>query len=366
MLVNRMDTRDVRMLRREQRGFAAHYVAVLFLFLLAATASFAQGTGIIYGTAVDSSGSVIPSTTIEITHVATGRVRTLVTGAEGQYLFTPAPVGEYSVVARREGFKRVERRGITVAADERTRVDFSLDIGALTESVTIEAAPPLVESTQASLTTLVDSERMKQLPLNGRNILSLQYLVPGVVTGAGTGSENSGLSINGARGTSTNYTMDGGNATDGHSNNGMAMPNPDAVQEFSVITFPLSAEFGRGGGGQVNVVTKSGTNDFHATLFEFLRNENLNARSFFATEREILKRNQYGASGGGPLIRNRTFLFGSYQNMILRQNSLKSISYLPSDLERVGDLSQSSTKPKDPLNNGLPFPGNTIPASRIY
>lgn len=350
---------------RGSRPRRLRYLLRLIPLLLAAGLCSAQGTGVIYGTVSDSSGSVIPSATVEITHVATGRVRTVPTGAEGQFLYTPASVGEYVVIARSQGFRGVERKGVTVAADERTRVDFALPVGALTESITIEGAAPLVESSQASLATVVDSERMKQLPLNGRNVLNLQHLIPGVVTGAGTGSENSGLAINGARGTSTNYTLDGGNAVDGHSNNAAAMPNPDAVQEFSVITFPLSAEFGRGGGGQVNVVTKSGTNDLHASFFEFLRNEKLNARTFFATEREVLKRNQFGAAGGGPLIRNRTFLFGSYQKTILHQNALKSIAYLPSDLERSGNFSQSSRQPKDPSANGQPFPNATIPASRI-
>lgn len=341
------------------------YLRLAVPFLLTAAICPAQGTGVIYGTVTDSSGSLIPGATVEITHVATGRTRTLTTGTGVQYLFTPAPVGEYMIVVQCQGFKRAERRGLTVATDERTRVDFSLALGAVTESVTIEGAPPLVESSQASLSTLVDSERMKQLPLNGRDVLGLQFLVPGVVTGAGTASENAGLSVNGARGSSTNYTMDGGNAVDGHQNSAAAMPNPDAVQEFSVITFPLSAEYGRGGGGQVNVVTKSGTNELHASFFEFLRNERLNARSYFATEREILKRSQFGVAAGGPLIRSRTFLFGSWQKTILRQNSLRSIAYLPSDLERAGDFSQSAKKPVDPLNNSLPFPEHRIPTSRI-
>jgi hypothetical protein len=333
--------------------------------LLTAAVCPAQGTGVIYGIVTDSSGSLIPGASVEIAHVATGRARTVTAGHEGQYLYTPAAVGVYTVVARQQGFRSVERKGITVAVDERTRVDFQLPVGAVSESVTIIGAAPLVESSQAALATVVDSERMKQLPLNGRNVLNLQFLTPGAVTGAGTGSENPGLAINGARGTSTNYTMDGGNAVDGHSNNGAAMPNPDAVQEFSVISFPLSAEYGRGGGGQVNVVTKSGTNDLHASFFEFLRNEKLNARNFFATDREILKRNQFGAAGGGPAIRNRTFLFASYQKTILHQNALKTIAYLPSELERRGDFSQSPKRPNDPLNKGAAFPNGVIPASRI-
>lgn len=337
---------------------------LIFLTFLAAAASMAQGTGVIYGTVTDSTNAAVPDAKVEVTHVATGRARTLVTGAEGQYLFTPAPVGEYKVVVRTEGFKIVERTGISVAADQRTRVDIALTVGTVSESITVEGAAPLVESTQASLSTLVDSERMKQLPLNGRNVLDLQALVPGVFRGAVTGTENAGQSMNGARDSSTNYTMDGGNAVDAHLGTPAGMPNPDAVQEFSVITFPLSAEYGRGGGGQVNVVTKSGTNELHVSLFEFVRNEKFNARSFFAAQREVLKRNQFGGAVGGPLIRNKTFLFGSYQNTIRRMQVLRSIPYLPSDLERAGDFSQSPRGPVDPLTR-QPFAGNRIPESRI-
>lgn len=332
----------------------------------------AQGSGSIYGTVTDPSGSVVANASVAVINEGTGVRRTLRTGTDGEYLLTPLPVGSYRVEVEANGFNRQAQTGIDVRADERARVDVAVTLGQSTQLVEVKAQQALVESSTATLSTLVDKERISQLPLNGRNVLDLQRLLPGVTGNTGeSGGSNPGLSVNGTRGTMSNYTMDGANAVDGFTNTAHSMPNPDAVQEFSMVTFAMSAEYGRGAGGQINVVTKSGSNDFHGTAFEFLRNNALNARSFFAASKETLRQNQFGVTVGGPVWipkvykgRDRTFFFFSHQTTLQRFHSLNTVNYLMSDLERQGNFSRSARIPTDP-NTRAPFPNGIIPASRI-
>jgi hypothetical protein len=332
----------------------------------------AQGSGAVHGVIRDGSGAVVASARVTLTNVATGLSRSVATREDGEYTFVPVGVGEYRVEVEVQGFKKAVQSGITVRADERSRVDLALEVGSPNQTVEVTGQAVLVESTTATLSTLVDSERIKQLPLNGRNLLDLQRLLPGVTGNTGeTGAENAGFSVNGARGTMSNYTMDGGNAVDGFTNTAHAMPHPDAVQEFSVVSFAMSAEYGRGAGGQINVVTKSGTNALHGSAWEFLRNDKLNARRFFSPSREILRQNQYGAALGGPLRipklyngKDRTFFFFSFQSTPQRFHSTRTINYLMSDLERQGDFSRSPRVPADP-NTRAAFPDGRIPASRV-
>ncbi|HEU0121100.1 MAG TPA: carboxypeptidase regulatory-like domain-containing protein [Bryobacteraceae bacterium] len=348
------------------------HARLLLAALCAQSLLVAQGTGSIYGTILDPSGSVVSDASVTITNEATGVRRTLQTAGDGQYLLSPLPVGSYRIEVEAKGFGRKAQTGIDVRADERARVDVEIAIGQTSQLVEVKAQQALVESSTATLSTLIDRERVSQLPLNGRNVLDLQRLLPGVTGNTGeSGGSNPGLSVNGTRGTMSNYTMDGANAVDGFTNTAHSMPNPDAVQEFSMVTFAMSAEYGRGAGGQINVVTKSGTNDFHGTAFEFLRNNALNARSFFAASKETLRQNQFGGTFGGPVLipklyngKDRTFFFFSHQSTIQRFHSLNTVNYLMSDLERQGNFSRSARIPNDPATNA-PFPGGIIPASRI-
>lgn len=331
-----------------------------------------QGSGTIYGTITDASGGTVAAANVVIINQGTGVRRELKSNAEGGYLASPLAVGSYRIEVEASGFKKLAQTGIEVRADERARVDVAVEVGQAAQFVEIQAQPALVESSTATLSTLIDTERVSQLPLNGRNVLDLQRLLPGVTGNtAENGGSNQGLSVNGTRGTMSNYTMDGANAVDGFTNTAHSMPNPDAVQEFSMVTFAMSAEYGRGAGGQINVVTKGGTNELHGSAFEFLRNNALNARSFFAGSKETLRQNQFGGTIGGPVYipkiyngRDRTFFFFSTQSTLQRFHALNTVNYLMSDRERQGDFSLSPRVPTDPLTRA-PFPGGVIPASRI-
>ena len=347
--------------------------ALAGILFLTASPVRAQGTGVIYGLVQDSSGAIIPNAKVTVTDTARGLNWSLRPSEEGFYTLQPAQVGTYKVEVEAEGFKKSSHTGIVVRADERARLDVTLEVGTPTQTVEVTTQAALVESSTATLTTLVDSDRVKQLPLNGRNVLDLQRLLPGVTGNTGeSGGANAGVSINGTRGTMSNYTLDGANAVDGFTNTAHYMPNPDAIQEFSVVSFAMSAEYGRGAGGQINVVTRSGTNQIHGTAFEFLRNDKLNARSFFAASKEVLRQNQFGGSFSGPVVlpkvyngKDRTFFYFTHQSTRQRYHSLNTINYLMSDLERTGDFSKSSRIPLDPNNNRAPFANGIIPSGRI-
>ena len=242
---------------------------------------------------------------------------------------------------------------------------------------------PLVQATSTTLVQVVDQRRVQDLPLNGRNVLQLMSLNAGVSTqGAGGGTsqiQNLGTavtaSINGSRGNGTNFLLDGGDNNDSYVNVAMPFPNPDAVQEFSIQTSTFDAQYGRGIGGVVNVVTRSGTNQFHGSAFNYLRNYKLNAADFF-TGRDSIKRNQFGGSIGGPVIlpgyngRNKTFFFGAYQGTKLSTATPAVLRNTPSEAMKRGDFSEwllpnGTGRIYDPLNPTVPFPGNIIPDNRI-
>ena len=353
-------------------------IFLVMLCSLLVTPILAQDTGTVWGIVKDSSGAVTPGAQVRITNLRTGQAQVATSRDDGTYYLTSLPVGLYKLEAERTGFKKYSRPELTVNVSENTRVDISLDTGDISDTVTVTGEAALVETSTATEGTLISSASIRQLPLNGRNALQLQLLAPGVTAhGAESGGENRGVSINGSRGTMNNYTLDGANAVDGFTNTAQVVPSPDALQEFSVVQFALSAENGRTAGGTINVVTKSGTNNVHGSVFEFLRNDKLNARSFFAPSREVLRQNQFGGVVGGPITlpkkifgpagydgHDRTFFLFSYQGTIQRFAATTTIPSLPSDLERLGDFSQAAQKPINPLT-GQRFPNDIIPSSRI-
>jgi outer membrane receptor protein involved in Fe transport len=241
-----------------------------------------------------------------------------------------------------------------------------LDVGNTTESVTVTGTVSQVETVSGTLREVIDVKRIEELPLNGRNPVQLVLLVPGALPGPASGSlsRNPGISVNGARATATNYMLDGGDNNDPQEGVSAVTPNPDALEEFSVLTNNFSAEYGRNAGAVVNAVTKSGTNQFHGSAYDFIRNDAMDARSYFATSKGKLRRNQFGGSFGGPAIKNRTFFFGSYEGVIQRQGGTVSNLFVPTSAERGGNFSASTQKPRDPLT-GQPFPNAIIPPSRF-
>ncbi len=330
--------------------------AASFLFLAVLLGSFASAqeiTGTITGTARDATGAVVPGADVTIRNTRTGTERRVTTSGEGQYVATALPVGTYEVVVERQGFKKAAAQGIRLSVDERLVVDVTLEVGSVTETTTVTAAVALLEMETAATSGLVDSKKVMDLPLNGRNFAQLINLQAGVSTN-NNGNQGSGQFINGARGAYNNFLLDGGDLNDPVVPNGSAAAvtgsftgsapginavSVDAVEEFRVITAGATAEFGRNSGGQINVITKSGTNELHGTLFHFLRNRALDARSFFdlnpAFQRDgraiapPFTQNNFGGTVGGPIKKDRTFFFGSYEGFRQRQG-VSVVNNIPS------------------------------------
>ena len=278
---------------------------------------------------------------------------------------------------RQPGFERYEQHGIEVKTDQSASVSFTLKIGSSTQSVTVEANAQMIETRSGALSQVITQQKIVDLPLNGRNAAALILLTPGTedlragnANGSGdtvqtaTSPNSMSISTNGARADTVNYNLDGGSNQDHYTNVNNPFPNPDAVQEFSVQSNSYSAEYGRGAGAIVNVVTKSGTNSLHGTAFDFLRNGDLNARNFFAAAPDQLKRNQFGGSVGGKIIKDKLFFFGTYQGTQSRDVSGGHSTTVPTAAERNGDFSQISRQLVNPYT-GSPYAGNQIPTNQF-
>ncbi|MBK9166622.1 MAG: TonB-dependent receptor [Bryobacterales bacterium] len=324
---------------------------------------WAQATAALVGTITDSTGGTIPNAAVTITNVQTGFSASRPSGADGSYVFTLLPVGEYRLDVEASGFQRYVRQGIRLAVNERPTLDVVLSVGAVTDSVTVTAAAPLLETQTGTLKALVDEQRIVSLPLNGRNMPELLRISAGVISRGGSNREGYAYSVNGSRQNGVAYLMDGGYNTDSYRNYSGVFPNPDAVQEFGMQKSNFSAEYANATGAIVNVVTKSGTNDIHGSLFLFNRNAALNARNFFAARRDTLKRNQFGGTVGGPIIKDKLFYFGTFQQTYLRSDPQLSVIIMPTANMRQGNFTGLTTI-RD-VQTGQPFPGNQIPASRL-
>lgn len=338
--------------------------------------SQARDTGSILGRVADAQSAVIPGAKISLTSAATGQVRSATTDSSGGYLFSLLPVGSYTLSVEVAGFRRNERRGISLAANENIQLDINLEVGSTSESVTVDAAAAAVDTRAATLNHNVDQKRVVELPLNGRNPADLVLLAPGVSSGAANNSGDVGgsayrprgqkeISVNGSRNNNVRFTLDGGTNMDDLMNNNLDFPFPNAVQEFSAQTSNMGVEHGGLSGGAVNVVTKSGTNSFHGDGFWFLRNTELNATNFFSRAQDKLKRNQFGFTAGGPFIKNRLFGFAGYQKLTIRSAPGNSRDLTLTAAERRGDFSGTPIPIYDPLTNGTPFANRQIPASRF-
>ena len=348
----------------------AVYLSVLALFLLAVPFLSAQTTTTLYGTVTDRTGAVIPNAQVTATNLGTNLARTAQTNAEGQYRMEFMPIGSYSIEITAAGFKKFLQKGVTLEINVNARADAALDVGTLTEEVDVTATVPLVNTDNSQIGRSVENSEITTLPIVGRNVYTLLNLTPGVESTANSivlGYPEQRTMINGGvdGGTgSVNYYLDGGTNMTGLRNTGNIAPNPDAVEEFRVVTNSYSAEYGRFAGGVINILTKSGTNQFHGSLFEFFRNNDLNAYNWGAISATPLHRNQYGGTLGGPIRKNKTFVFGTYSGLRQITSSFLNSAIVPTALERAGDFSQSKVLPVDPLSGAL-FPGNAIPKSRL-
>ncbi len=344
------------------------WIQISLMAVLSATALFAQlDTGTITIVVRDASGSVVPGAAVTLRNENTGvEARTGATNEQGVLTAALIPSGSYSVHVEMRGFKSYQRAGIYLQVNEQLSIPVTLQVGEIAEQVMVTGAAPLVEATTGTLRETIDRVRVSELPLNGRNVLQLQILVPGSVSAGSLdqGAGTPGYAINGGIGGSNMYSLDGGEYQDSYFNAPLPFPNPDAIQEFTIQTNSYSAEFGRNRGASINAVTKSGTNDFHGGAFEFVRNDAFDARPFFSTGAPAFKRNQFGAQLGGPIRRNKTFFFGAWQGTHERGTPSTSTATVLSSAMRAGNFSQLSKPIIDPLTKA-PFPGNIIPADRL-
>jgi len=339
----------------------------------------------IKGTVTDQSGAVIVGAELELENVNTGVSRNSVTNAQGNYSFLNLEPGTYTLRATMEGFRTSTVSPFQLVVNQTATFDIVMQVGSVAESVTVEALGAEIQSQTAELGTVIGQQEVLDLPLNGRNFTQLITLTPGASpvsvaqNSSGFGANPVGSfsfpSINGQLNRSNIYTLDGINNIGSHVNTYAVAPVVDAIQEFKVQSHNDQAEFGGALGGVVNVVTKSGTNEFHGSVWEFLRNDALDARNPFFSDVTSLRQNQFGATGGGPIVRNKTFFFGSYQGFRRRQAS-ETLARVPTDANLRGDLSNLQTRlfnpfttREDPASPGSftrdAFVNNQIPQSLL-
>ncbi len=326
-------------------------------------------TGAITGVVRDTGGGVIHGVTVKAIHSATATEYTTVSDEAGLYALRGLAPGTYTVVGELSGFQTFKHPDVLVRVNEDIRLDVAMQVGAITETVTVSGQARTVDTVSGTLKTVVDQERIERLPLNGRNPTQLMQLVAGVLpdrsdlTSGATYPGVRPVSSSGARGNATNYVLDGGSNNDHYSNAPNPMPNPDALQEFSVQTNSFSAEYGRNVGAIVNAVTRAGTNEYHGLGFGYFRHYKFNANNFFTPGVDDgLKRSQYGGTFGGPIARNRTFFFGSYQGTNEKRRPTQRSSLVPSAAMRAGDFSAIPRAVRNPFT-GQPFPNNQVPTS---
>ncbi len=345
----------------------------LLLALTIHSIAFAQlTTGDIVGRVTDQSGAVLPGATVTVQNAGTGDVRTTNAGDTGDYLVTLLPLGNYVVRIELQGFSTQESK-VALRSGERLRVDGRLAIGSVSETLQVTAEAPLLQTESATVSTLVTENEVQDLPVNGRNFISLIQGVPGANAGApnalGSGTRpddrrpTSSVSINGAGDNRNNMLIDGMDNNERAIGTIVVRPSIDAIAEVRVQTSNYPAEVGRTAGGVVNILTKSGTNTIHGTAYGFLRDDRFDKRDYFARADPLLKQKQFGGSIGGPLVRDRTFFFADYEGFRNRQGQVNLLT-VPTARMRAGDFSEATQVIYDPLTR-LPFPGNVIPTNRI-
>ncbi|MGH9327213.1 MAG: carboxypeptidase regulatory-like domain-containing protein [Terriglobia bacterium] len=338
--------------------------SLVFGILLLAASLPAQVAGTMSGYVKDTSGAVIPDVTVTATLAARGTFSTTRSNTEGFYHFTTLEPGTYTLTAEKAGFKRDVRTGLTLTVRQNLRVDVTLEVGAVSQSVTVRSAAPLVDTTSGTVSGLVGPRRIVDLPLNGRNVIDLAQILPGVLnvsapdylTDVICGPR---MNVNGGRGNWNFFTFDGAYFLNGGRNTGLNYPPPDAIQEFRMQTADFDAQYGFNPGSQMAVVSKSGTNQFHGDAYDFLRNTVLDTRNFFAPTVPGLIQNQFGGTAGGPIKKNKLFFFGSFQALVELPQAVTSEAIVPTPAERNGDFSALLpntvlSDPVDPLT-GTPF-----------
>jgi hypothetical protein len=332
------------------------------LVLATCTSAFGQGdTARLQGTVTDARGGAMTGASVGVTNTATGHETTVATNDQGYYAVSALPPGHYRVDVAQKGFKKVSRN-LDLQIAQVGVADFQLDVGDVTQSVTVESGSPVIDLADSAIGEVVESRQVTELPLNGRNFTQLATLVPGVSRGVLSGTSNSAtgfnnnaetfrfgeeggaaLAVNGLRPQNNNFTLDGIDNNEALVNTIVFFPPAEAIDEFRVQTSVAPAEFGRAGGALVVTSIKSGTNDIHGSAFWFNRNTGLNARDFFQSAKTPVpgfERNQFGGTAGGPVITNKLFLFGDYEGLRQKQPGQPEYATVPTSAMRAGDFSE--------------------------
>jgi hypothetical protein len=373
--------------------FTGRNILTAFLTLAFAFSAFSQTVSTeILGLVTDSTGAVIPGANVTAKRVATGDVRTTTTNETGNYVFPLLDIGEYEITCSVSGFKTELMHGIVLRLQEKARLNFQLQVGQQVETVEVSGATQLLRTEDATLGSVVESKRVVDLPLNGRNFGQLATLMPGVVIGSRMGFDGQGgipipgqmvaISANGQRDINQNATLDGVVGTEPRNGTMPFVPSIEAIEEFKVQSAVYSAEYGMNSGAQVNVAIKSGTNQLHATLFEFVRNDMFDARGYFLPPEQAknkLRRNQYGAVASRPVRKNKTFWLFNWEARQERR-ATPAVASVPTLEMRAGNFSEilqngnrwypgdansASTRAIRAPGSSAPFPNNIIPASLI-
>src|SRR5213592_4975755 len=360
-------------------------VIALLLFLLAIPPAGAQTpSGELSGIVSDTSGLPVPGVTITLTNQATNVVRVVQTNESGLYVISAVPPGIYDLKAELSGFQSVERKGLIVQVGSANRISFPMAVGELAETIQVQAHSPLVQTENAAISTVIENRAIVELPLNGRNYLQLASLIPGATTNGPSSSQGKQrmggqrnsftLNVAGQRIHYNHYALDGVENTDLNFNSYMLLPSIDALQEFKVESGLFDAEYGRAI-AQINVATRSGTNDLHGTLFEFLRNSELDAKNYFDRPNDPIppfKRNQYGVTLGGPLViprmlkgKDRFFFLLNWEGLRERK-ALTQTPAVPLEPERGGDFSANPNIIYDPVTRAFDAAGNVVGAPQPF
>jgi len=366
-------------------------LSLIALLCLCALSGSAQGFGTIVGTVTDPSGAVISGASVTVTDPATGATRQENTNEQGYFVVPTLRPSTYDLTISAPGFSQSKETGVKLLADQTAPVNVTLSIGKAAETVSVNAEPPQINTSNSTLSEVVEQRRVVDLPLNGRNAASLLLVVAGAIPAPPNDVDQGNtksfptvvtVSTNGVRQNEVSFRLDGANNNDIYTNANQPFPFPDALQEFSVQTSNYGAQYGGNAGGVVNIVTKSGTNELHGDVFEFVRNYVFNARNFFSPKRDLLKRNQYGGTIGGPVLipklyngKDKTFFFFGYQGTKIRNVGNTTSAFVPTAAERTGNFS-ALLNPGDPANpfhkaiqindrNGHAIPGNLLLPSQL-
>jgi len=314
------DQKEVRMLSRFNL-----WSIVAILFLTSSLLYAQSGTSTITGTVTDQAGEALAGVKIVVRDPMTGFERETVTNGTGNYSLPGLQPATYDITAETKGFRKRSQRGFVVEVNQTVRLDMALEVGEVTSVVEVQGAAQLLQSETSSLGGVIDRQKILELPLNGRNFVQLALLVPGVNSGQPGAGRGGGISIGGTRSEQNAFQLDGVSNSDQWDNNISFSPSVDAIQEFKIEVNNYAAEFGKGAGGQISVVTKSGANEYHGSAYEFHRNSAVAARNYFDRNPNFMRdgkfvappliRNEFGGTFGGPVFKNKTFFFGEYQGL---------------------------------------------------